>query len=133
MLKIYTDAATKDQFSGGGIVIIGDGIYQQIAIPIDAADNHTAEMATIIAALDHLIQNDLYQQSVLLYSDSKTAVQVFDKGRTKNPEFQDYVQHFNFLASKFDLLVLQWIPEKQNKGADHLARQGLAKARKNQE
>lgn len=130
MLKVFTDAATKDQLSGGGIVIIGDGLYQQISIPIPATDNHTAEMAVIIDTLVYLIDHDLHQQSILLYSDSKTAIQLFDKGRTKNPEFQDYLQRFNRLAAKFELLVLQWIPEKQNKGADHLARQGLAKARK---
>ena len=38
-----------------------------------------------------------------------------------------YLSEFNELAPQFPLLVLQWIPEAKNKGADNLARQGLRK------
>ncbi len=64
----------------------------------------------------------------LLYSDSKTAIKILDQGQTKNKLFLPYLSEFNELAPKFPLLVLQWIPEIKNKGADNLARQGLEKS-----
>lgn len=126
MLKVYTDAATNSQISGGGILIISEE-QKQIAIPLAEDNNHQAELAVIIYALHYLIQQRLNNQTVLLYSDSKTAIKILDQGQTKNKLFLPYLSEFNELAEKFPLLILQWIPEAKNKGADHLARQGLRK------
>lgn len=77
-----------------------------------------------------MLDQHLADQNVLLYSDSKTAIKILDQGRTKNNRFLPYLMEFNELAPQFTLLVLQWIPESKNKGADHLARQGLQKSLK---
>ncbi|GCF93676.1 ribonuclease HI [Enterococcus florum] len=132
MLKVYTDAATNGQKekSGGGILIVSDTGQQQLSVPLKETDNHTAELSIILYALHYLIENQLTEQSIFLYSDSKTAIKILDQGKTKNNSFQPYLSQFNELATKFDLLILQWIPESQNKGADHLAKQGLQKSLK---
>lgn len=126
MLKVYTDAATNTEKSGGGILIISEE-QQQLAISLAEDNNHQAELAVILYALHYLIDHKLNDQSVLLYSDSKTAIKILDQGQTKNKLFQPYLSEFNELAPQFPLLVLQWIPEAKNKGADNLARQGLRK------
>ncbi|OUK39138.1 ribonuclease HI, partial [Enterococcus faecium] len=37
------------------------------------------------------------------------------------------LQRIQELLSEFSLLILQWLPENKNKGADNLARQALHK------
>lgn len=126
MLKVYTDAATNAEKSGGGILIIAEK-QKQLAISLPETDNHQAELAVILYALTYLIEHQLNDQTILLYSDSKTAIKILDQGQTKNKLFQPYLSEFNELAPQFPLLVLQWIPEGKNKGADNLARQGFRK------
>ncbi|MGH1647121.1 reverse transcriptase-like protein [Enterococcus gilvus] len=126
MLKVFTDAAANLERSGGGIVIISDK-QKQLAIQMTEKNNHQAELAVILYALNYLVDHQLNDQSVLLYSDSKTAIKILDQGQTKNKLFLPYLSEFNELAPLFPLLILQWIPEAKNKGADNLARQGLRK------
>ncbi|MEO1770479.1 ribonuclease HI family protein [Candidatus Enterococcus ferrettii] len=132
MIKVFTDAATnaQEKKSGGGILIVDDTQQTQLAIPLKEEDNHTAELAALLYAMRYLLDQHLADQNVLLYSDSKTAIKILDQGRTKNNRFLPYLMEFNELAPQFTLLVLQWIPESKNKGADHLARQGLQKSLK---
>lgn len=126
MLKVYTDAATNTEKSGGGILIISEE-QKQVSISLTETNNHQAELAVILYALNYLIDHKLNDQTILLYSDSKTAIKILDQRQTKNKLFLPYLSEFNELASQFPLLVLQWIPEVKNKGADNLARQGLRK------
>lgn len=126
MLKVYTDAATNTEKSGGGILIISEK-QTQLAFSMTETNNHQAEFAVILHALHYLIDQGLNDQTIFLHSDSKTAIKILDQGQTKNKLFQPYLSEFNELAPQFPLLVLQWIPENKNKGADNLARQGLRK------
>ena len=126
MLKVYTDAATNTEKSGGGILIISEK-QTQLAFSMTETNNHQAEFAVILRALHYLIDQGLNDQTILLHSDSKTAIKILDQGQTKNKLFQPYLSEFNELAPQFPLLILQWIPESKNKGADNLARQGLRK------
>lgn len=126
MLKVYTDAATNTEKSGGGILIISEE-QKQLSISLTETNNHQAELAVILYALNYLINHKLNDQTILLYSDSKTAIKILDQRQTKNKLFLPYLSEFNELAAQFSLLVLQWIPEAKNKGADNLARQGLRK------
>jgi ribonuclease HI len=130
-LKVYTDAATKGPGgpSGGGVLIV-DKNQEQLHFPLQETSNHLAEMAAILYALSYLIEKGQTEKNIWLYSDSKTAIQLFDKGQTSNRDFRPYLQQFELLSSQFQLLILQWIPESQNKGADNLARQGLQLAKK---
>lgn len=131
MLKIYTDAATagKNGPSGGGVLLIKDGVPTQLSFSLPEKNNHQAELAAIIRALEIVLEKDWQTDNVLVYSDSQTAIQTLDRSERKNPAFRLYVDRFEELVSDFNLLILQWIPEKENKGADHLARQGLQKAK----
>ena len=50
MLKVYTDAATNTQKSGGGILIISEK-QEQLAISLPETNNHQAELAVILHAI----------------------------------------------------------------------------------
>lgn len=130
MIKAYIDASTKGNPgpSGGGILLIDGRKQRQLHFPLPVLTNHQAEFAVMEKLLEHLVQEGKIAETVMVYSDSKVLVSTIDKNHTNNPDFQDYLKNIQALLPRFPLLLLQWIPEKQNKGADHLARQGLQKA-----
>lgn len=130
MIKAYIDASTKGNPgpSGGGILLLKDQNQQQLHFPLPVLTNHQAEFAVLERLLEQLLQEEQVTETIMVYSDSKVLVSTIDKNHTNNPDFQDYLIRIQSLLSQFPLLILQWIPEKQNKGADHLARQGLQKA-----
>lgn len=132
MLKIYVDAATKGNpgISGAGVQLIGEQLYQQLNYPLPELTNHQAEFAALILGLEEAITQEINQQNTMVYTDSKIVAQTIDKDYTGNSLFLPYLVRIRELYSFFPLLVIQWIPEKQNKGADNLARQGLQKALK---
>ncbi|MDH6364051.1 ribonuclease HI [Enterococcus sp. PF1-24] len=132
MLKVYIDAATKGNPgpSGGGLMITGENRYIQESFPLAILTNHQAEFAMLITALNYLKEHVFQEETIFIYTDSKVLAQTIEKNHTNNRDFQGYLAEFNRLADDFPLLLIQWLPEKENKGADHLARQGLQKALK---
>ena len=129
MLKVYIDASTKGHPgpSGGGILIVYQGKQEQLSIPLSIGTNHQAEFEVFLKTLEFLKKNDLQNETIFCFSDSKTLVSTVDKNATKNELFLPYLQRILELLSEFSLLILQWLPENKNKGADNLARQALHK------
>lgn len=133
MLRVYVDAATKGNPgpSGGGVVITGKSndrqIHEQLHFSLGECSNHEAEFKILIASIEWLIEHKHTQTTILLHSDSKVTVQTIDKNYTGNPTFQPYLIKFKELEKHFSMILLQWIPESKNKGADNLARQALQK------
>lgn len=133
MIKAYVDAASKGKpsINGGGFMLVGEDLYVQESFPLaPTLSNHQAEFASFCALLDYLIANDYQTQTLMIYTDSKILAQTVDKNYTHNSDFQDYLYEIQEKLTQFPLLILQWIPESKNKGADNLARQGLQKALK---
>lgn len=130
MLKIYVDAATKGNpgISGAGVQLIGENLYQQLSFPLPTLSNHQAEFAALELALLEVISKELNTHNTMVYTDSKIVAQTIEKDYTGNPLFVPYLERIKELYRYFPLLVIQWLPEKENKGADNLARQGLQKA-----
>ncbi|ALS37957.1 ribonuclease HI [Enterococcus rotai] len=129
MLRLYVDAATKGNPgpSGGGIVIVGENLHEQLHVSLGECSNHEAEFKVFIQALQFVIEKKLNNQTVLIHSDSKIVVQTIEKQHAKNPLFQPYLKSFQQLENRFPLLLVKWLPESQNKGADTLAKQALQK------
>ncbi|OTN90533.1 ribonuclease H [Enterococcus sp. 7E2_DIV0204] len=129
MLRLYVDAATKGNPgpSGGGIVIVGENLHEQLHVSLGECSNHEAEFKVFIQALQFVIEKKLNNQTVLIHSDSKIVVQTIEKHHAKNPLFQPYLKTFQQLENRFPLLLVKWLPESQNKGADTLAKQALQK------
>lgn len=129
MIKVYIDASTKGNPgpSGGGIVLLGQDRYEQIAIPLSDGTNHQAEFEVFLKTLELLKEKKLESETILCHSDSKVLVSTIDKNYTSNELFLPYFEKITALLPDFSMLILQWIPESKNKGADNLARQALAK------
>ena len=129
MLKVYIDASTKGNPgpSGGGILIVYQGKQEQLSIPLSIGTNHQAEFEVFLKTLEFLKKNDLQNETIFCFSDTTTIVSTVDKNATKNELFLPYLQRIQELLSEFSLLILQWLPENKNKGADNLARQALHK------
>lgn len=133
MLRVYVDAATKGNPgpSGGGIVVTGTikdtAIHEQLHFPLGICSNHEAEFKILLTAMEWLIEHGYTEMTILIHSDSKVTVQTIDKNYTRNPTFQPYLSEFQKLEKEFSILLVQWIPESKNKGADNLARQALRK------
>ncbi|HGF7655492.1 TPA: ribonuclease HI family protein, partial [Enterococcus faecium] len=103
------------------------GKQEQLSIPLSIGTNHQAEFEVFLKTLEFLKKNDLQNETIFCFSDSKTLVSTVDKNATKNELFLPYLQRIQELLSEFSLLILQWLPENKNKGADNLARQALHK------
>ena len=135
MLKIYIDASTKGNPgpSGLGLLYIIDDQQVQMALPASVMSNHEAEFLALQTALEFAIEKNWHHQTTYVYSDSKVVVQTIDKQYTHNKLFKPYLIKIEHLLQKFPLIFIQWLPEAKNKGADNLARQGLAKKLKQKE
>ncbi|MEY8444695.1 ribonuclease HI family protein [Enterococcus ratti] len=129
MIKVYIDSSTKGNPgpSGGGILILHDKKQEQLAIPLSKGSNHQAEFEIFLKTLNILKEKGWTNETILCYSDSKVLVSTIDKNFTNNINFSFFLQEIQKQLSDFHLLILQWIPESKNKGADNLARQALQK------
>ena len=129
MLKVYIDASTKGNPgpSGGGILIIADQQQEQLSIPLSFGSNHQAEFEVFLKTLEILKNRQMNEEIILCYSDSKVLVSTIDKNHTNNKDFLPYLEKIQSLLKDFSMLILQWVPESKNKGADNLARQALQK------
>lgn len=125
MLELFIDGASAGNPgpSGVGIFIRGEGHRIHIAEPIEPTDNHLAEFIALRIALHEAKQ--LNTTFVRVYSDSQVVVDSFQRGKTKNKRFRPILHEILTLADQFDYCFVDWIPEKQNKAADQLARRAI--------
>lgn len=132
MIRIKTDAAVNDtkKTAGIGIVIISENMYEQLAIPIpydQVHNNHTLEFEAFLSALRWLIKENITDEMIFIETDSQVVVQVIENEQTKNNLYQPFIDEYIRLKEYFSIITLQWIPERENKGADNLAKQALMK------
>lgn len=129
MIKIYTDASThpKHKKSVGCFIIKSEADAIIETFPLEATDNHTAEFQTMVKVLEYCLEHQLEKQLVFIYSDSNIVVKSFNKKYVKNDDFSPLLEQLLTLSRHFEELAIEWIPESQNKMADHHARQALKK------
>lgn len=123
MLTLYVDAARDPQtgLSAAGAVLIQQKQQHQFKSPIfEASDNHVAEFHALIWALQQLPDTS---DILTIYSDSKLLVEALNKQYAKR--YQPEVDTILALLAPHPLVFSQWLPEKDNLGAHHLALQAL--------
>lgn len=133
MIKVFTDAAVNGQqgMAGIGIVILQDGKQQIVkALVQKVVDNHQAELLAIQKALQYLIDHNCQSEMIFLYSDSKFAVSALAKNYTRQTAYQSTLADVQRLKKMFPRLFVEWHSQRQNRGADQLARQVLWQALK---
>ena len=127
MAKIYFDAATKGNpgRSACAVVIKEESERHVFTHDLRELDNHSAEWAAMIYALEHA--RELNVRNALLHTDSKLIEDSMLQGKVKNAKFKVYFENIEILEQSFDLMFVKWIPRKQNKEANQLAQQTLYK------
>lgn len=131
MLKLYIDAATNGQpgKAGVGILVVGEQLHRQISIPLEAEMTiQEAEWQALLLGLEYLINQQLTQKIVLCYTDSQFVAQSVEVDYIKNKHLRPYLYRYRSLQGHFSFISVQWIDRGKNKGADHLAKQALQKA-----
>lgn len=128
MIRVKTDAAVNGNPGKVGIGI--EILYQKQQFLFKEnsellMDNHQAELWAIYRALIILQEKEWYQEMIFLNSDSKFAMMAIEKNYTKQIAYQAILKKVQEERKKFPQLFLEWIPEKENRGADQLARQAL--------
>ena len=128
MIRVKTDAAVNGNPRKVGIGI--EILYQKQQFLFKEnseilMDNHQAELWAIYRALIILQEKEWYQEMIFLNSDSKFAMMAIEKNYTKQVAYQEFLKKVQEERKKFPRLFLEWIPEKDNRGADQLARQAL--------
>ncbi|MEK5080014.1 reverse transcriptase-like protein [Solibacillus sp. FSL W7-1436] len=127
MLEVYIDGASAGNPgpSGIGIFIKGEGQHIKISEPIGVTDNHQAEFTALLRGLEEALK--IGSSFVSMRSDSKIVVSSIDKAYVKNEEFKPYLEQALALIEQFDLFFIKWVPDKENKAADVLAREAILK------
>lgn len=132
MIRLYTDAAVSGDpgNAGIGILILFDQEQKQYSIPLahNQWNTHLAEFHALLYGLRLLVEKGLTDQMTFCYTDSQIVAQSVDKSYVKNKEYNKYLMEILELMDEFPYLSVQWIPNRENKGADNLAKQALRQA-----
>ena len=128
MIRVRTDAAVNGNPGKVGIGI--EILYEKQQFLFKESsdqlmDNHQAELWAIYRALLILQEKEWHHEVIFLNSDSKFAMMAIEKNYTKQVAYQEILKKVQEERKKFPRLFLEWIPEKENRGADQLARQAL--------
>ena len=128
MIRVRTDAAVNGNPGKVGIGI--EILYekQQFLFKENTdqlMDNHQAELWAIYRALIILQEKEWHHEVIFLNSDSKFTMMSIEKNYTKQVAYQEILKKVQGERKKIPQLFLEWIPEKENRGADQLARQAL--------
>ena len=128
MIRVRTDAAVNGNPGKVGIGIEILHQKQQFLFKENSdqlMDNHQAELWAIYRALLILQEKEWHHEVIFLNSDSKFAMMSIEKNYTKQVAYQEILKKVQGERKKIPQLFLEWIPEKENRGADQLARQAL--------
>jgi ribonuclease HI len=126
LIEVYIDGASAGDpgLSGAGIYVkVGDGTTRSYRFPLGNMSNHEAEFQALINGLEICIENKW--QIVSFRTDSQAVESAVEKRYAKDERYSLMLEKALFLADQLDLFFIKWIPSKQNKAADELARQAI--------
>ena len=128
MIEVYFDGASAGNPgpSGAGIFINENGKVERHSLPLNNMSNHEAEFHAFLFALQ--ICREKGYQTVSFRTDSELVNRAVEKGFVKNKSFAPLLDKALQLIAEFDLFFLKWIPSKENKNADELARAAIHKS-----
>lgn len=125
MIEVYIDGASAGNPgpSGAGIFIKRNGTCEKYSIPLGTMSNHEAEFHAFIHGLKICLEN--HYQVVSFRTDSQLVNRAIEKEYAKSKQFSLLLQEALELTKRFDLFFMKWIPSRENKAADELARQAI--------
>ena len=128
MIHMATDASYRPQTqeAGLGIVLTYQGDRQEIKVYLNqVTDNHVAEFMAVHQALEAIDRLGWPKDIILAQSDSQVVVDAINKRYVKNPLYQPYLDAILGGLPKPDTFFIKWVSDRDNLGADHLARKAL--------
>ncbi|KSU63403.1 ribonuclease H [[Bacillus] enclensis] len=125
MFEVNIDGASAGNPgpSGAGIVIKQNGQVQHFSLPLGDMDNHLAEFTACKKALEICIEKNA--DTVWVRSDSQALVHAVEKEFVKSPLYKSILLDILRLADQIPLFFIKWVPSKENKMADELARKAI--------
>lgn len=125
MVEVYIDGASAGDPgpSGAGIFIKNKGEVEKHSIPLGNMSNHEAEYAALVKALEICVEKGY--KIISCRTDSQAVDRAFEKQYVKNQIYNKWLQRALELTNQVDLFFIKWIPSKQNKAADELARHAI--------
>lgn len=125
MFEVNIDGASAGNPgpSGAGIVLKQNGVLRHFSLPLGDMDNHLAEFTACKKALEICIEKNA--QTVWIRSDSQALVQAVEKEFVKSPSYKTVLQEILELSGRIPLFFIKWVPSKENKMADELARKAI--------
>ncbi|MGG1631361.1 reverse transcriptase-like protein [Rossellomorea sp. NRS-1567] len=125
MIEVNIDGASAGNPgpSGAGILIKHNGEVEKYSIPLGVMDNHEAEFMACKKALEICL--DKHADTVWLKSDSQAVVHAIEKEFVRNALYKQLLHDILDMTKQMDLFFIKWIPSKENKGADELARKAI--------
>ncbi|RWR10392.1 reverse transcriptase-like protein [Siminovitchia fortis] len=125
MIEVYIDGASAGNPgpSGIGIFIKNNGQVESHSIPLGQLTNHEAEFMALIRALE--ICRDRSCSIISVRSDSALVVDAVENTFVRNKKYAPLLDTALQLARSFELFFIKWIPSKENKKADELARKAI--------
>ncbi|MED1205357.1 reverse transcriptase-like protein [Heyndrickxia acidicola] len=125
MAELYIDGASAGDPgpSGAGIFIKNNGQVQRYSIPLGLMENHEAEFTALIKGLEICLEQNFTFVSVR--SDSSAVVNAVEKGFAKKEKYRALLERTLHLTEAFELFFIKWIPGKENKTADELAKKAV--------
>ncbi|WNB90232.1 reverse transcriptase-like protein [Bacillus sp. NEB1478] len=126
MIEVYIDGASAGDpgKSGAGVYVkTGDGQTHSYRFPLGTMSNHEAEYNALIHGLKLCVDNNW--KIVSFRTDSQAVESAVDKRFAKDKRYVYLLEKALTYADQLDLFFIKWIPSKQNKMADELARQAI--------
>jgi ribonuclease HI len=129
LIEVYIDGASAGNPgpSGAGIFIKGNGLNKKYSIPLGTISNHEAEFYAFLHALKICLENNF--TVVSFRTDSELVNRAVEKEFVKSEVFAPLLKEALELSKKFDLFFMKWIPSRENKVADELARKAIQNSR----
>lgn len=125
MIKIYTDAATKNNPgpTGLGALIVVNHQQIQLTDHVPNVSNHLGEFMAAQLGFQYLVDHFAPEEVILFYTDSRLLSDAVSKNYAKH--YAAPLKELLTLMDHFSTVITQWVPEAENHGAHHLANQAL--------
>lgn len=128
MIRMYVDGSAnpKRLLSGIGVLLIEGGQQTQLSEKLEGYyDNHEAEFKALQRGLNYLLAEGKQNEVIFCHSDSKMLVEAIEKRYSRKENHASHLKAVLSTLTQFPQFYLKWIPEKENKGADNLARAAM--------
>lgn len=125
MIEVYIDGASKGDPGPSGVGIYFKNVReeQKIKIPLGEMNNHEAEFHALIHALSMSLERNY--KVVSIRTDSQAVDQAVAKQFAKREPYMSLLSEALSLMERFDLCFVKWIPKKENRIADQLAKEAI--------